>query len=60
MTHYSLILMRHLLRFFYAGVGWAVFLQEDGSLLVRDNHGYCWRVMVQPMITVEGEVRETQ
>ena len=60
MGHYSHTLMRHLLRVFYTSVGWTVFLQEDGSLLVRDNHGGCWRVVVEPIVVVEGEARETE
>jgi hypothetical protein len=39
--------LRALVRFFFTGVGWDVLLQEDGSQLVRDNHGDCWRVRVE-------------
>lgn len=57
---YSRHLMRHLLRFFFSSVGWTAWIQEDGSLLVRDNHGDAWRVMVEPMQVIEGVSRETE
>lgn len=41
--------LRALVRFFFVNIGWTVLLQEDGSQLVRDNHGDCWRVTVEKM-----------
>lgn len=38
-----------LVRYVFVTVGWDAWEQEDKSLMIRDNHGACWRVTVERM-----------
>lgn len=44
MTRYKMHTMRAIIKFFFASIGWDASYQEDGSVLVKDNHGDLWHV----------------
>lgn len=45
----TLATYRALIRYFFASVGLAAVLQEDGSVLIRDHQKDVWRVTVEKL-----------